>query len=400
MRTAGSQRRRALMTIPTGVLAIVLILAMGGLGFPGCGIASDSNDSSSDDYSGNGGGSSGGSSGSTPSCQCCGCDSGDSVNLGYGSCSSGMQCSVTTGGTMCWPEDWNSSYNCTGYCHNLPDCPCSSSCSGRECGDDGCGGSCGSCYGGEVCDSGTCVSESSCNDTCSSRGCECGSVCGDSCGTCPGGYSCYDGCHCRCEPSCSGRECGDDGCGGSCGSCPTGDVCDGGTCVSGQPTCEDDCRNQEGRFRCQEDILLESCRRDHDDDSCLEWGVETRCGVNELCKVNRATCNGYSCSEAECVGSYCSSCSADDDCPEDWTCMRWNFPSASATYCAPICGSNDDCVGPYAGHCYDTGGFYNYCGPDLRTECGTETVTIRDDCGNNLGTYECSEYEEWCAACP
>jgi hypothetical protein len=71
--------------------------------------------------------------------------------------------------------------NCTGG-----DCVCEPACDGRECGDDGCGGSCGSCPDGTVC---------------SSAG------------------------RCLCEPACDGRECGDDGCGGSCGACGDGFVC-------------------------------------------------------------------------------------------------------------------------------------------------------------------------------
>jgi MYXO-CTERM domain-containing protein len=59
-------------------------------------------------------------------------------------------------------------------------------CLGRTCGDDGCGGSCGSCTGGKTCSAdGACVS--------------------------------------ACVPSCAGKTCGDsDGCGGTCGSCDGG----------------------------------------------------------------------------------------------------------------------------------------------------------------------------------
>jgi len=71
---------------------------------------------------------------------------------------------------------------------------CTPSCAGRQCGDDGCGGSCGLCIYPQTCGAyGKCVS--------------------------------------KCTPSCAGRECGSDGCGGSCGSCPTGSSCSSyGTC--------------------------------------------------------------------------------------------------------------------------------------------------------------------------
>jgi len=52
--------------------------------------------------------------------------------------------------------------------------------------------------------------------------------CGGSCGTCPGGQSCTASGRCEgvCEPQCAGRECGADGCGGLCGECAPGETCD------------------------------------------------------------------------------------------------------------------------------------------------------------------------------
>jgi len=62
----------------------------------------------------------------------------------------------------------------------------------QECGDDGCGGSCGSCSAPESC-------------------------CGDICATC--------------QTDCTGRECGWDGATGTCGFCSEGDVCVNGSCL-------------------------------------------------------------------------------------------------------------------------------------------------------------------------
>lgn len=70
---------------------------------------------------------------------------------------------------------------------------CVSICSGKECGNDGCGGSCPpGCTTGKTCQSGKCV----------------------------GG---------TCSPKCTGKECGDNGCGGSCGTCPSGKYCNKST---------------------------------------------------------------------------------------------------------------------------------------------------------------------------
>ncbi len=69
--------------------------------------------------------------------------------------------------------------------------PCMPDCAGMQCGDDGCGGSCGTCPGlQDVCQAGVC----------------------------------------SCTPACVGKSCGDDGCGGSCGSCPGGQQCLDGAC--------------------------------------------------------------------------------------------------------------------------------------------------------------------------
>lgn len=49
---------------------------------------------------------------------------------------------------------------------------------------------------------------------------------------CPDGTTCDQG-QCRCMPSCSGKECGEDGCGGTCGACESGrPFCLDGLCVA------------------------------------------------------------------------------------------------------------------------------------------------------------------------
>ncbi|MBN2495096.1 MAG: hypothetical protein JXR96_10930 [Deltaproteobacteria bacterium] len=98
----------------------------------------------------------------------------------------------------CWPDNprvWPqclqnscaSQYNsCMNGC--VPDC------SFRDCGSDGCGGSCGTCGANETCSSGQCIP--------------------------------------TCAPNCSGRECGPDpNCNLSCGDCPGGEHCEAGVCV-------------------------------------------------------------------------------------------------------------------------------------------------------------------------
>ena len=115
---------------------------------------------------------------------------------------------------------------------------CIQDCSGRECGPDGCGGTCApGCGAGETCNESTGQCEG-CTPACAGKECGpdgCGSTCAPGCGA---GETCNDSIgQCEgCIPNCSGKECGDDGCGGSCGSCSANEACEHNTCVlSGNP---------------------------------------------------------------------------------------------------------------------------------------------------------------------
>ena len=113
---------------------------------------------------------------------------------------------------------------------------CYPDCNAHECGDDGCGGSCGQCAGGTVCNGGTC-----CEQQC--EGVECGSDgCGGDCGTCAAGFQCNQGV-CEdsgCVPQCDGKECGDNGCEGTCGECQADEACVQGKC-EGRGPCQTEC---------------------------------------------------------------------------------------------------------------------------------------------------------------
>jgi len=118
--------------------------------------------------------------------------------------------------------------------------PCDPDCSGKQCGDDGCGGSCGECSDGNACIDFQCLS---CNPDCSGK--QCGDDgCGGSCGTCGFQAQCQDGQCITCTPNCSGKECGDNGCGGMCGSCPANFQCEAGVCVE-KVECKPNCLNRE-----------------------------------------------------------------------------------------------------------------------------------------------------------
>jgi hypothetical protein len=91
--------------------------------------------------------------------------------------------------------------------------PCQPTCQGRDCGDDGCGGSCGQCTGSSSCQESKCLCpQFLCLGECCTEGADCTA----------------GGC---CTPRCEGKTCGSDGCGGSCGACDTGVPCGAGRCV-------------------------------------------------------------------------------------------------------------------------------------------------------------------------
>ena len=94
------------------------------------------------------------------------------------------------------PECWDAAAEgpCQPYWQACVDGEClpPPSCTGAECGSDGCGGYCGQCADGEICLDESCVS---------------------------------------CDPDCLGKECGPDGCGGTCGQCDGQEsTCESGLC--------------------------------------------------------------------------------------------------------------------------------------------------------------------------
>ena len=131
-------------------------------------------------------------------------------------CWAGIQICEGDGVKTCVNGSWSEVVPCSsgecvdGYCTD-----CTPECSGKSCGPDGCGGSCGDCPGGGACDAGQCPD---CQPDCA--GLECGpDGCGGSCGLCDVGVACADDGQCSCSPECAGKECGPDGCGGECGIC-------------------------------------------------------------------------------------------------------------------------------------------------------------------------------------
>jgi hypothetical protein len=129
-------------------------------------------------------------------------------------------------GACCFPECGVGEFCVAGQCL------CAPQCLGKECGDDGCGGSCGECQPGFSCSLG---GQCQCIPSCDGK--QCGDDgCGGSCGECVQPWICQDS-QCVCVPSCQGKSCGEDGCGGSCGGCPELNACVDGACQYFCPYC-------------------------------------------------------------------------------------------------------------------------------------------------------------------
>lgn len=136
---------------------------------------------------------------------------------------------------------------------------CTPNCTGKSCGSDGCGGTCGTCAGATCstgsCQGGQCVltpipgcctSDGDCDDgnpctvdTCVDGTCQHAAAAPGT--TCGPNQVCQDGsCIAACMPAtCQAGQCGStpDGCGGTldCGMCGTGQTCANGTCVTSDP---------------------------------------------------------------------------------------------------------------------------------------------------------------------
>jgi hypothetical protein len=117
---------------------------------------------------------------------------------------------------------------------------CTPSCSGKTCGDDGCGGSCGSCDTGETCSGGICMgggSGSSGGDTCAHPICSTGGELDGSCDSCAGDICSQDSycCTTAWDSICVGEVgsiCGES-CSGGGGGGGGGSTCSHSICSSG-----------------------------------------------------------------------------------------------------------------------------------------------------------------------
>lgn len=203
--------------------------------------------------------------------------------------------------------------------------PCIPDCDGKECGDDGCGGVCGTC------DAINCTGEhmaGSCQIPCESG------LCGDACIT-----------RCRCADgyfNCDDDD--DNGCESK--GIPSGLGSYSNPCTN--ETCDDMCET-EGDTMCDEELVM-TCG-DYDDDSCLEWSLPEECPA--------VACQVGVCSTSACSYSFLGLDETDD-----------------------LCYGNTGCVG---GQCYCDGA--GMCYSKARVQCfdGIQDLDETDvDCGGPM----------------
>jgi len=244
---------------------------------------------------------------------------------------------------------------------------CTRMCTGRACGDDGCGGQCGACPMGQTCSNGSCVAGTpSCTPACGGRRCGADPACGTSCGTCAAGSTCNPMSGQCCTQQCAGRTCGSDGCGGSCGVCPGGTTCNA---TSGR--CEQVCVPACAGRNCGPDGCGGSCGTCPAPSSCGPAGVcQSTCFANpgEACISDTDCCPGSTGNPSRCVrltgvGTVCTAaCLSGNDCVSgccvsltDGT-RACNIPLFCASTAACFAGTGQTC-GRDADCCRDTVNF-------------------------------------------
>jgi hypothetical protein len=240
---------------------------------------------------------------------------------------------------------------------------CLPSCSGRACGDDGCGGSCGSCASGLTCaPDGQCI-QARCTPSC--EGAACGpDGCGGVCGACSQALVCTTARACVCQPQCSGRVCGPDGCGGVCGACAAGSTCaQDGKCVC-VPSCS-------GKI-CGDNGCGGSCGSCAPGDSCLS-GTQCECVPS---------CGNRACGPNGCGGTCGSGCNAQQYCDSKQGICKGGSCTPSCT--GKVCGDNG-CGGSCGPGCapgqYCTSAGQCACVPScVGKSCGD------DGCGGSCGS--------------
>lgn len=224
---------------------------------------------------------------------------------------------------------------------HLLNCPCTPDCDGKECGNDGCGGSCGECPG----------KGSACSVT----------------GQC-------------CLPDCTGKECGDDGCGVSCGECAQGQWCDYDTCIEEMP----------GGCQVSQDPGCNGCGCEacvfEKDELCKDIIWDKACA--ELCLQCGTTCPCI----PDCEEGYCGEdgCGSTCECGEGQLCIK---DQCKLNECGDITYEGC-CDGIKVQWCEEARLKVKYC-DNFPGECGW-AAPLGYDCGTDGVEDPSGTFPKWC----
>ncbi len=225
----------------------------------------------------------------------CPADCGGGTNCGDGTCeeAGGEDCKTCSLDCGC-PDGFYC--NLQGVCIDMDAPVCTPDCEGKTCGNGGCTeqpGVCGACPGFLTCVDGQCIDTSgeedvitepqqdvvTCVPNCVSKVCG-DDGCGGSCGSCPDDYGCNEGAMCvECDPTV---------CYPGCAPCPTGNGCNEktwacsmclpGTCYTGCPPCAEN-------FGCgQDDYICVECQEMSCLPGCPSCPPDHGCNLDFICQ--------------------------------------------------------------------------------------------------------------------
>lgn len=289
--------------------------------------------------------------------------------------------STAPAGCYCTPSCKQSGTCCTDY---ATVCTCKPNCTGKACGSDGCGGSCGTCPANAA----YCNAKFECDATC--------------------------------LPACKGKACGGDGCGGVCGTCAAGSKCSlNGQCVPNGWTCDAyaygdkqgcDCGCGAPDSDCASaDTPVLGCPTAKT--ACTAQGIcaATFCSANSECGAGKwctgvyasgggkfaGVCDapvvgglpaGVGCQfDAQCAGLVClagecrSYCKADSDCAAGQLCLG-----------VPVTQSGLGATSGFAAVCVSMPGSLKPCGSQAACAASAENCTAQVDAKTLAPRYVCA----------
>jgi hypothetical protein len=233
------------------------------------------------------------------------------------------------------------------HCSGVDGGTCTPQCGGKQCGSDGCTGTCGTCSAGKSCSNGSCLAgPPACPSACpTGENCPVSTgVC--SCGAAGQACSAADQTFYRYGLQCVARSGGGDTCAPRCGTCPTGTACNSSLGVC-------DCVDSAGTNLCTGGLYCGSGECGKDNAGCAQ--ATGQCAAGFTCLT---TTGDY---------FYCyRPCSTAADCPlPTQACGVLSGSGSTQSFCAGVsCTPWGACqMGSIAGFCLPdvAAGTSGYC---------------------------------------